>query len=338
MNLLGKEKMMKSINKNENGIALVVVLSALIFIGVITASIVVMSKVSAYSAKTFVDRDESSYFAESVMARAQWLLMYDKSMHTNRNLGQVSLDETIEHYLADGVKHSITMNEIESEFAIYDMSAGYDISGKTPTKNLESMLKIYNDEPDKREEFQTFLNRVKDYVDTNDLLRNNGFERTDYANSELVPLPRNDIMQYREEMLFIPNFTDYFKIDDLGRLSGFTIIPPNGLRYSNKQINFFSASKDTLSSKTSYDETQLNLIIEARDRWKNEKIPLSESLDPDVVGALKSKFSFKESGYYTLIIDTSVNTESAKRKLIVSFKGYKSIPKGGIQYYEWILY
>ncbi len=48
MNLLGKEKMMKSINKNENGIALVVVLSALIFIGVITASIVVMSKVSAY--------------------------------------------------------------------------------------------------------------------------------------------------------------------------------------------------------------------------------------------------------------------------------------------------
>ena len=187
------------------------------------------------------------------------------------------------------------------------------------------------------------INKIKDYTDSNDLLNIDGFENKDYENKELYPLPRNAPFQYREEIMFIPGFSDFFSFDKYGRISSFSLIKggykPRGLNLSNSKhvatkLNFFAISKNHLTFLTEFNDDQIELILEARKKWIENQEDLSNSLDFDIINKLKSTFSFSESKEYTIIVNSPTNAESAKRTLFASFK----ILQDKFFFYEFIIY
>jgi hypothetical protein len=47
-------------------------------------------------------------------------------------------------------------------------------------------------------------------------------------------------------------------------------------------------------------EDELAIVLEARRAWREDQVLLSDSLDADLLGRIKSSFSFSESGLATI--------------------------------------
>ena len=325
---------------DSKGAALIIVLSFLVLAALITSSVVVISQISAKSLKVNTDRAYAAYLAEGSAARLQWLIMADLKKHSNRNFNNFLTDSDDEQirYLADGKSRKINYYGGIVNAEIYDMSSGFNISGTNPSKKLKSLQGIYYNDPDKKEEFKIFLDCLTDYADRNDFVHLNGMEKSDYVNSNLPHLPRNNKMEYREEILLIPGAQLFFTPDKYGRLSIFNIIPPKGLPNYNSKNNFFSADKNMIMTKTHLDEEEAEDIIKSRNKWLNSTKAFSDFFEPDIIGKLKSVFSFKGSAYYTLIVNASPGKGMAARTLIVSLKINRIMKNPGNQYYQYVIY
>jgi hypothetical protein len=327
-------------NNAEKGSALILALCLLALAALLTASSVVLSQISAGTSKTNYDRICSSYLAESAANRVIWMLMNDKKNNSNRSLGELNYEELEEsRYLADGVTHKVESEDgVEVEFSINDMLSGMNISGSNPGSELQSLSNMYEKDPEKRETLLELTDKLLDYVDANDFVRLKGFEKVDYTNSGLAPLPRNRNMQFKEETLLIPGMADHVSVDENGRLGFFNIIPLEGMPKVSTRSSFFNAPEAIIKSRGKFSTEEIEEILKARNSWKNEKLSLSESLDPGTLAKLKSSFSFRESGCYTIIVKASTGKDCAKRTLIVSLKISNSVPDYGIRYYEYLLF
>ena len=325
---------------DNKGAALIVVLCFLVLVGLITSSAVVISQINAKSLKINADRTYAAYIAEGAAARLQWLIMSDQAKFSDRNFNnfRTEQDDEQERYLADGKTRKIKYYDTNTHAKIFDMSSGIDISGSNPSRKLDSLKQIYENDDEKKEEFEAFLDCLTDYTDRNDFIQLKGMEEDDYENLNIPNLPRNGKLEYREEILFIPNAKLFFKPDKYGRLSVFNIIPPQRLPKYNSKSNFFSADKYIIMDKCKISSEEAEEIIENRTNWLNSDKAFSEFFEPDTIGKLKRYFSFKESGFYTLIVKSAYDKASASRMLIVSLKISKKMDANGNQYYQYILY
>ena len=330
----------RKVKTDEKGAALIVVLSFLVLTALITSSVVVISQISSKSIKVNTDRAYAAYLAEGAAARLQWLIMADKRKFSNRNFRNFNTNSEEEQvrYLADGKPRNINYYDSVVSAEIYDMSSGFNISGNTPSKNLKPLQNSYLNDPEKKIEFKNFLDCLTDYVDRNDFVQLNGMEKRDYYNLGIPHLPRNNRMEYREEILFVPGAQQFFQPDKYGRLSVFNIIPPTGLPKYNSKNNFFSADKTTIMAKCHISEEEADEIIENRTKWLNSSDAFSDYFEPDTIGLLKRTFSFKDSGYYTLILNASPGKGMAVRTLIVSLKLSNTMKNPGNQYYQYVIY
>jgi len=328
----------------EQGSALVVVLGVLVLISVLTASLVVVSQSSSRSSRTAYDYSLSAYVAEGATARVQWLLMKDLAQNSNRILGVQHLtDEDAPdaiRFMADGTEHNIEYYGSKVSVALYDMYAGIDISGpaRTMTKNFEHIKSLFADEPDALENFKNFEDRLLDYIDSDSLIRLNGAEKVDYESNGRSPLPRNARMQYRQEMAYIPGVADFFKVDELGRFSDFRIITTRSALGKKGKPNFFATDIQTIVNMCQMSEAEEVMVVSAKERWENERISLTETIEPLLFNRLKSKFSFNESGYYTFIVKGQNGENGVTRTLATSLRVGKSMPSRGNKFYEWLLY
>ena len=325
---------------DNKGAALIVVLSFLVLTALITSSVVVISQISSKSLKVNTDRAYAAYLAEGAAARLQWLIMADLAKHTDRNFNNFISDSDDEQvrYLADGKSRRINYYDSKVNTKIYDMASGFNVSTANPSRNLKSLQNIYFNDPDKKDEFKIFLDRLTDYVDRNDFIQLNGMEKSDYLDLNIPHLPRNNKMEYREEILFIPGAQQFFSPDKYGRLSIFNIIPPKGLPKYKSKNNFFSADKDMIMAKAHVDQEEAEDIIRNRNKWLNSTDSFSDFFEPDTIGKLKKAFSFKESGYYTLIVNASPGKGMAARTIILSLKVGKTMKNQGNQYYQYVIY
>ncbi|OGV60314.1 MAG: hypothetical protein A2X45_06460 [Lentisphaerae bacterium GWF2_50_93] len=335
---LGTPVILKSL-RDERGAALIAVLCFVVLVALLTASAVTLSQVGSYTSRTFADRSISAYISEGAAARVQWLVIADKKKFTSRILGETEYAaEVQERFMADGVQHKIDYYGIEIDVMINDMASGYDISDDNPSRQLESFKNMFYDNDEMQKDFNVFIDCLKDYTDADDFPQLNGKERTDYERLGLYPLPRNGKMQFREEIMLIPDFDKFFQPDMFGRLTSFKIISPPTMPRIGQGNSFFSASKDVIMSKCSFSSVQADKVMEARNQWINERIPLNQTLDLGILGTLKGAFSFNESGFFTIIVNASPGQGRAKRVLAVSMQIPTNITLPGIRYYEWILY
>ncbi len=333
---------MKINYKNNNGIALIAVVGTLLVLTVVVASSTIMSQNIKYASNSGTIRNKAAYIAESAASRIQWLIIQDKIKFSNRTIKTTASDldtEEEERFLADGsFKELNDYYDANVSYAITDMFSGINIAGSKPSKSFKPLIKKYALDEEKRDNFEIFINKVKDYIDKDDFLNKDGMESQDYNSLELGPLPRNNNFQYREEILLIPGYEEFFKQDSYGRLSAFNIIPPKGMRISNKKPNFYSADDNIISYLTSFEEDAIERIIDARNEWFTSRTDISETLEPDEISALKKHFSFKESGYFTIIIKVSLSPDCTNRTLFISLKIDKKLPKDNISFYDWTIH
>ncbi len=317
--------------------ALIAVLCLVITVSILTASAVALSQYSRREVNTFSNFTRTACIAEGTSNRALWLLLADKKSNPSRTLGSVdSIDAVVdkERFLADGVIHKLDYYGNNVKFAITDAITGIDISGSSPQREMTYFNLLFQDDAEKLYEFKNFCSRLQDYVDSDDLVRLESMESQNYQEQNLYNLPRNRRFRFREEILFVPGAEKYFKPDSEGRLSSIRIIPPGETRSIRGRLNLYSAPLALIAEQCELDEKEILQVKNALTLWKNNREPITDTLEPELRTKLKQKFSTSESGYYTITVYTG-NTNSPGSTLTITLKPNTSTPQ--TQFHEWTL-
>lgn len=336
---LNPQSEIRNPKSNRRGAALIAVLSMLIVISLLVASSVTLSQITSYISAETTNRITSAYSAEGAGARAMWLLMNDKKNNPERGLGETpdALD-TEERYLADGTKHKMSFNDTDVEVGIYDMLSGISIVGLQPSNTLKRTPDDFKDSDMSYEDYLKFMDCLDDYTDSDMFTRLNGAEEKEYLDLGMPPLPRNGAMKIREEILWIPGCIDFFQPDENGIMSGFQIIPPEGMSNVVGKKSFFSVTRTDMMRECGFDSMKADQVIAARKEWETDKKPLADLLDEEILAKLKEKFSFKESGYYTFIIRIIPKYGKSERLLSFSMKVDSKIGGTMCNLYDWRMF
>lgn len=328
--------------RREKGIALIMVLGLLSVMTLLIGAAVASSQTLRFSTASITQMNNSVYYNESAMNRTIWLLMNDRTLFPDRSLKPENMQLIRrERFRADGMEHFIRSGGITLEVKIFDMNSGINISGFNPASAFSYLNQVISKKGESTQSLDHFKNRLLDYIDSDDLLRGGSMEKTDYESLGRAPLPRNAVMQFREEILWIPGCWNYATPDEDGILSCISLIPPRGLHFPGGRPNFFSASSRLIQDKCDFSEHELLAVLNCRKQIASGKATAEEAFRhfPLLFETLKKQFSLIESNYYTLVIRPSAKEqEIPRRTLLVSlavstFSGNRTIP-----FYQWRIF
>ena len=225
--------------------------------------------------------------------------------------------------MADGVIHTIDYYGEKVSFTVTDAVSGWDIN----SSSYETVLKQIASQEDAGDDVVDLVNqvshRIGDYLDSDDDIRDYGRESADYEDMGQSPLPRNAAMQFREELLYIEDFTGLFPLDQNGRLSSVRLIPPENMSSLSGTGSLFTADRETLDLQCDLSEDELDTVEYALEKWRNDQALLSDNLDEELLNRLKAKFSTVESGVYTVIISSPTEKSRPFRKLVFTYSGFE---------------
>ncbi|MCP3967374.1 MAG: hypothetical protein GY750_08450 [Lentisphaerae bacterium] len=137
--------------------------------------------------------------------------------------------------------------------------------------------------------------------------------------------------------MWIPKANQFFKPDKYGRLAFFRPIPPKGLYWRSKGLpNLYAAQPALIKLRCNLSEEESELVNSAMDNWRQQKVPITENLEPGLINRLKLRFSTRESNYYTIIVKAG-SKDSPGTTLIATFK-YQPYANSQFSYYEHIFY
>ncbi len=326
-------------NQSENGIALVTALCLLMLVSLLAGSAIVLSQYAEKDAFTFSNFTRSAYVAEGAVNRIYWLILNDRKNNPLRN---IAVDENTialkdERYVADGTTRELkNYAEQDVAYRITDAVSGFDITGSAPDRDLMAMLNNIEVSAEEREKYEIIANRICDYVDHDSLVRLNSLEAEEYFNAELYHLPRNQPFQFREEILWIPAIRKICRTDAAGRVSGVRLIPPQGLPAIAGRPSLYSTPVEQIAYRCRLNPLETEQLKEAFSLLHAEEKQLQESLPAGFLKRVELYYSKSESGYYTILIDTSDKQQPGMR-LAVTFKA-ESGNKKIREYYEYMLY
>ena len=227
---------------------------------------------------------------------------------------------------------------------IHDAAAGFDLSSssyRNILRNIVSALELEDSEIN--DKMEALTERITYYIDTDDdMSGDNGMEANEYETENLAPLPRNGNLRYREELLYIPGIPDLFKPDRYGMLSCIRLVTPYGLTSLNRNgsmPNFFTADRFMLKVQGRLEDEEIDEVIAAREEWNKEKTKLSEQLDGLLLNRLRSRFSFNESGFFTIRIESPAKSGRPSRRLIFTYPVFDIAgPQNDlVRYYDWLM-
>lgn len=284
--------------EKEQGIAFITVLALLSTVSILVASAIAVSQYSAAETDTFLSMQRSALEAESAMNRVICLLLADRSRNTDRKLGTPA-DTPEERFSADGTIHHVMAGERSVSVQIFDAIAGLDISGRNPLRQLRDRRL----EKDHRRE--QFLAQVADYVDADGLLSPGGMEASQYRAAGIPVLPRNRPLQFREELLWIPGAEKFYPPSGNGILEAVRLIPPEKLRPLSGRPNLYSTPVSVIAELCVLTQEEEAMLRDAFLLWRTRKQPLQENLPASVIGKLEMNLSSRESGVYSIVVDTA---------------------------------
>lgn len=271
----------------QRGMALMLVLGVLAATLVMVVHLMTVTEIIAKEAKVASLRSEMRYQAEAAADTGFWMLLTDRRLFANRRLGQ-SLDDRLavsdfEPWMVDRRTHAFD----DDTCMVYLQAAEQAFIVTKP-----DALKDYIDPQDseKLEEISAFIDVLNDYTDIDDMKKLNGWEADDYAAEGTPTLPRNNAMQFREELYWLPNWRNCV----VGEV---TIIPPKNITYTmgKTKPSFFSASEDYIKNALNLTDSDWEAIEHARDEWANHGTPLEESLEAALYQTILGSFDFNEA-------------------------------------------
>ncbi len=278
----------------QEGMALLMVMGVLATSMVLIAHLMTVSEILSKEAYAVSTKGLLRYQAESAADTAFWLHLTDRRLFANRTLGQTEEDEfrTTEEFppwMLDGRPHlldeercCVTLNSGESGLVLKNMSTQLR-QGLSAVDDADLLLEVDN-----------FLDAYTDYVDDNDLRSLNGYEVDDYAADGFYTLPRNGPMEFKAELYWLPGWDTVVE----GEIA---TLPPMQIAYtyaSASRVSIFSATAWEIANRLDQDEDSANVqaVMEALRLWREEGIPLEDSLDMELLLTLKNNFSFLEAG------------------------------------------
>ena len=279
----------------ESGMALLMVMGVLSACMLLIAHIMLVSGLVSRESYAVATKGLLRYQAESAAETAFWLHLTDRRLYSNRTLGQSENDALRENssfpepWMLDGRPHVFD----DGNAYVYLQSAENGIKLNSLEADLKKGLDLADD-ANLIAAIDELLDAYKDYVDADDLLNLNGFEKDDYANAGFPTLPRNAAMQFKHEVYWLPNW-DFVIQEQI------CIIPPAGIKYefakSNKPSLFASSDASIcLRLDIEPDSAELDEIHSAIQKWQEDGTALEDSLDIDLYSKIKQEFDFTEPG------------------------------------------
>ncbi|MDD4817610.1 MAG: type II secretion system protein GspK [Victivallaceae bacterium] len=315
----------------EEGIALVAVLMLLFVAGLLTAAVVAVAKLNTADATAAAELGRSTYIAEGAAARIVWLIAADRYNYSDAVIGEIDYEQyDNDRFAADGVIHTIDYYGTPVTFAIDDA-----VRGMNP-ENLQNEFAVAAEANDGDAEIQdsldALLNRCNDYTDTDsDRAVSDGFEADDYENENRRPLPRNAPLEYREELSWVPGFSDLFPFDADGRLTAVQLLPPHGCEITlSGGVPLMNATYAQLR-RAGLEESDAETALDAIASYKKDRTPLSDNLNADILDAMRNTFTQQESGVFTVRILHAAHDNHPSARLAFSFAAFPAAgPTDGI--------
>ena len=168
----------------------------------------------------------------------------------------------------------------------------------------------------------------------------------------MSPLPRNGAITDLNEFAYIPGITEFFPIDQDGRLSYIRLIPPaiSGVSIDGNP-DIFGVTDDWLVLACDLDESDLEDLHEAiADFHSYDRVPFSESLSSDstVMTKINNYVRWDSSGVYTVIIRPAVTDANGNelekkipgRRLVFTYTptAVSGATNGFVPFYEWMFF
>jgi len=332
--------------RKERGSALIAALCLIFMAGMLTASVLALSRIATFDVRAHIELQRSAYINEGVANRIQFLLAADRNVNpSSTQLGELDYEEfEYDRYTADGIPHIIDYHGTEVQVVIQDAAAGFNLGSGSYRNTLRSIVSALElEDSEISEKMETLTERIADYLDTDDdMSGDNGMEANEYEAENQAPLPRNGTLRYREELLFIPGLSEFFKPDKYGMLSSVRLVAPYGLSdisRNSSNPNFFTADRFMLKVQGRLEDEEVDEVIAARDEWLKEKTKLSEQLDGLLLNRLRSRFSFNESGYFTIRIESPEKSKRPSRRLIFTYPAFEITGplNDMVRYYDWLM-
>ena len=322
--------------KDERGSALIAALCLIFTAGMLTATVLILSQISTYDIAAHTDLQRSSYLNEGVANRVQWLLAAEQNLYPDRGLGELDYTEyDYDRYMADGVTHEMDYYGNKVYFSITDAQAGLDLSENAYTSTLQQLGAPIDTETEFIDQLSSLRDKISDYYDTNDDISLDGMEVDEYEAENMAPLPRNSSTKVlREEFFYIPGLIDLFPPDRFGRLSIIRL-----LRAPSGAPSFFTATPLLLKVYCNLEDEEIEEVLAAREIWFKERTTLRDQLDPMLYASL-GRFSWRESGTYTILIGQQEKQERPTRRLAVSFERFDvtGAADNNVKLIEWMQY
>ena len=300
-------------NRRERGAALVAALCLIVTAGVLVGSLVSISRITALGTTGMSDWMRSQYIAEGAAARIRFLIEADRRQFPQRSPEDVDFDE-YEHdrYLADGAEHVLDYYGREIRFTITDGLSGLPFQSGAA---LNTFAQNRTDETRVTDAVELYRDRIADYMDSDDTANEDSMEEDEYESLNMKNMPRNAAPQYREELLWIPGIAEILPVDRDGRLSLIRHfrLPTNG------QWSIYTVPYAILRTQGGMTAEQAAKVLRAVRDWQVERSPIREALDETLL-PLAQRFSWTESGYYTVRIFQTDEGRRPGARLLFTFR------------------
>ena len=290
--------------REQSGIALITVLCLILSASALVTALVTVSQTSTLNLRSYNEFMRSGYLAEGALARIGYLITADRHAYSDRSLGDTDYESYDgERFLADGTERELDYYGTKIRYRITDANSGWNLADNAHVQVLDQIQQALVLDSDFDSEAASDLSdRISDYVDTDDNLTGGGMESGDYQALNLAPLPRNNNLQFREELLYIPGFRELFPPDSDGRLTAIKLLPPDELTTLDGNPTMFTATKLQLKVLAGLDDDTADEVLAALRNYRREGTLLEDQLDALLLSTLERSFAWAESDVYTVNI------------------------------------
>lgn len=321
---------------DEKGAALIAVLALISTCTVIAGTIAILCGINRIEVDTHCKTGLSRYRAESAMNRIIWLTAADNSIFADETDGVTDYDNyDHDRFRPDGVIHSLDHKGATIKFRIEDACTGLDMSSGASA--LNGLITNRETETSISEDIAAFSDIITDYTDTDDSVSTDGMESDDYNVINRSPLPRNGNLQYKEELLWLPEAERFFPVDPYGRLTSVMPLQASAIDVP-AQLDLFTATYTALITTGGFSPAEACTILESLERWRQERESVEETLDGTIYAELLQNFRQDSSGVIRITVEGAApDGEPGVRLSAVLQQPAPGMPENGrFEFWEWL--
>lgn len=332
-------KKRRPFRRRPRGIALVIVLGMVFLYAVLGSMLVTAGRVSAISERVISERSNVKYSAESATAFAQWMVA---TYNFNNPIPKDDRDPEEVVWSENATISNIELVDLhKATIKVLPVNRGQNIS-KLATDRAKVIQTVAFDDSELDEVLNDFFADYLDYTDRDERYSpiGEGREQPDF---DVEPYPRNNQMQFREEIYWIKNIDQFinfhgqYTLREAVPADSFRLIPPRdargrvpgGVDPTGTKNDFWSAPIGWLIMQVQGGLTPLDLeaIKECQQRGYSGSEGAENCLGFELFELLNQHVSFDRQQGVVFTLDVTATTEDGTiSRRIQSTMNLKNIP------------